>query len=379
MQDIVAAVQSFEPQTVPVRTRPLPSMLSDEAVASARQEINTLLQAPLQLQANGSTWEWTRADLARLIQIERVADPDSSYDTLSVRIHEDLLRRRIEHFAAVTEIGGVYPRVNWDGGNLTIFQSGTPGSRVDEEQAFALISEALWQSERTVELPFRDVPVPSTSAELAQLGLNELISVGTTSFEDSEDYRVTNIVSGMRLLHGYLLAPGEEFSFNNTVQSIGPENGFVQGYAIVDEETQLEWGGGICQDSTTMFRAAFWAGLPITERWNHSRYISWYDPYGYGAYGNGPGLDSTIFLGGPDLRFVNDTGNWILIQAWANPQSEIAEVRFYGTKGGRSVEFGGAQTSWLPGGRMEVAFTRIIKQDGVEVNRRTYWSTYDPW
>jgi vancomycin resistance protein YoaR len=224
-------------------------------------------------------------------------------------------------------------------------------------------------------MPYEEVPVPSSSEDLAQLGINEMISVGRTSFVNSEAYRVTNIVAGMRLLHGVLIAPGEEFSFNETIGSIGPHNGFVQGYAIVNDNLAVEWGGGICQDSTTLFRTAFWAGLPITERSNHSQYLYWYDAFGYGDYGNGPGIDSAIFLGGPDLRFVNDTGNWILMQAYAHPGSAVAEIYFYGTKGGRTVEFAGPNISYA-GGRMQVAFTRIIKQDGVEVNRRTYWSVF---
>lgn len=128
-----------------------------------------------------------------------------------------------------------------------------------------------------------------------------------------------------------------------------------------------------------MMRAAFWAGLPITERWNHSHYLSWYDKYGYGEYGNGPGIDSTIFLGGADLKFLNDTGAWILIQAYANPENSLAEIRFYGTKGGRTVELAGPRISYRSNGGMDVAFTRIIKQDGIEVDRKTYWSGYTPW
>jgi vancomycin resistance protein YoaR len=106
----------------------------------------------------------------------------------------------------------------------------------------------------------------------------------------------------------------------------------VEGYAIISNRTQLEFGGGICQDSTTLFRAAFWAGLPITERWGHSFYISWYDKYGP------TGMDSTIFTGGPDLKFVNDTGNWILMQTESNAKTGIASIKFYGTSTNRKVE-----------------------------------------
>ncbi len=379
LRDITAAVQTLEPRAVAIRTRPLAPVLDDAAVAQTRETVETLLQAPLRLRRAEDDWLWTQEDLAKLVIVERATNEQGPGDHLVVRLDEERIRQHIHWYAVQTERPGTHPRVDWNGGNMTIIRAGVPGARINESKAVDMILEAIWTPNRIIELPFEAVPVPSTSQDLAQLGINEVISVGRTSFEDSEDYRVTNIIAGMRLLHGVLLAPGEEFSFNQTIGSIGAENGFVEGYAIVDDETQLEWGGGICQDSTTMFRAAFWAGLPITERWNHSKHISWYDEYGYGNYGNGPGLDSTIFLGGPDLKFVNDTGNWILIQAYANPATEIAEIVFYGTRGGRTVEFEGPTISYISGGRMEVAFTRIIKQDGIETRRVTYWSTYKPW
>lgn len=378
MQDIVGAVQSLVSQPVAVRTRALWPVLDDTAVATAEQSVRTLLQAPLVLTARDETWEWGVEDIARLIQIDRVPNPEGTGDKVVVRLNDGVIRQHMAWYAMQTRDGGVYPRVDWNGGSPVVYRAGRPGSQINVEQATALVLESLWTPNRVLTLPFEEVHVP-TQADLPNLGLNGLISVGRTSFEDSEDYRVTNIVAGMRLLHGILLAPGDEFSFNETIGSIGPENGFVQGYAIVNDRTRLEWGGGICQDSTTLFRAAFWAGLPITERWNHSRYIRWYDDFGYGEYGDGPGIDSTIFLGGPDLRFVNDTGAWILIQTHADTKNEIAEVWFIGTRGGRTVEFDGPRISYRRGGFMDVAFTRIIKQDGVEVRRKTYWSTFEPW
>jgi vancomycin resistance protein YoaR len=379
LADVTAAIQSLEPRTINVRTRPLLPLLDDADANAAKQSIKTVLQAPLTLVAHEDSWVWHPDDLVKMVHVDREPDPAAAGDRLVVSFNEQLARQHLAWYSEQTEEPGVYPRVDWNGGNLTIFREGSPGARIDEDRAAVMVQEAVWTPERTLTLPYEDVPVPSTSAELAQLGINELISVGRSDFTDSQDYRVTNIVAGMRLLHGVLLAPGDEFSFNETIESIGPHNGFVEGYAIVDDKTQLEWGGGICQDSTTMMRAAFWAGLPFTERWNHSRYISWYDKYGYGDYGDGPGIDSTIFLGGADLRFINDTDAWILIQSYANPSAELAEVRMYGTRGGRTVEFGGARVSYRDNGFMDVAFTRIIKEDGVEVNRRTYWSSYEPW
>jgi vancomycin resistance protein YoaR len=248
------------------------------------------------------------------------------------------------------------------------------------------------------------LPPPVTTANLAQLGLRDLLSVGRSDFSGSASYRITNIQAGMRLLHGVLIAPDEEFSFNNTIGQINGSNGFVEGYAIIRNRTQLEWGGGICQDSTTMFRAAFWAGLPITERWGHSFYISWYDKYAFGEYGNGPGMDAAIFTGALDFKFINDTGNWLLLQTVVNTRSALAEVRIYGTSDGRKVSLIGPTTtsrvsaptqpvyvaepsrprgsirqSDTARGGMTIEFTRVIERAGQTVERRTFETRFKPW
>jgi vancomycin resistance protein YoaR len=193
-------------------------------------------------------------------------------------------------------------------------------------------------TERTLDVPMHRVDPPVTEANLHMLGINELVSVGKSDFTGSAGYRIHNIGVGMRTLNGILIPPGAEFSFNSNIGEIDAANGYVEGAAIVQNRTQQEFGGGICQDSTTVFRAAFWAGLPITERWGHSFYISWYDKYALGPLGAGPGLDATIFTGGPDLKFVNDTGNWLLMQSWSDPVSGVAQVELYGTKQDRRVE-----------------------------------------
>lgn len=226
----------------------------------------------------------------------------------------------------------------WNNGNLKITKPGKPGLRLDEARARDMVLAALTGRDRTLELPMVATDPPITEANLHQLGIRELVSVGKSDFTGSAAYRVHNIGVGMQLLNGLLIAPGEEFSFNKNIGQINAANGFVQGAAIIQNRTQQEFGGGICQDSTTLFRAAFWAGLPITERWGHSFYISWYDKYALGPRGNGPGLDATIFTGGPDLKFMNDTGAWLLIQAWSDPKTGVAQIELYGTKPNRTVD-----------------------------------------
>ena len=404
LQEITAALQSLDPQQVALRTRELQPRLSDATVREAQATIASILAGPLTFMVEGRTTPlvWSLEDLAGLVRVERVVG--STGDTLTVSADPALVMAKLVTLANATEDKGSNPRVDWNGGDLRITKDGTSGQRIDEERAAPAILAALAQpaTARTLVLPMREVPSPVTAANLNQLGLSELLSVGQSDFSGSAAYRITNIKVGLRLLNGILVAPGAEFSFNDSVGQIDASNGFVEGYAIVSNRTQLDWGGGICQDSTTMFRAAFWAGLPITERWGHSFYISWYNKYAFAAYGDGPGMDATIFTGALDFKFLNDTGHWLLVQS--GTYGSVAEIRIYGTNDGRTVSLiGPVTTNKVPAptapvyvadpkrprgsprqsdtarGGMTITFTRVIERNGQAFERREFQTQFRAW
>jgi len=405
LQEILAALQDLNPDTVALRTRALEPSLHDEAAFAAQDQIATILAGPVTFMIDNRPFVWSLDDLVRLIRVERVSD--LAGDRLVVRVDRDLAMERLIALGDATEVKGTYPRLNWNEGKLEIFQEGKPGRRIDEEQTLAALLDVLTKpaDQRTITVKFREIPPPVTADNLDKLGITTLLGVGRSDFTGSAPYRITNIQAGMRLLHGILIAPGEEFSFNRAIGRIDSSNGFVEGYAIVQNRTQLEWGGGICQDSTTVFRAAFWAGLPITERWGHSFYISWYDRYAFGPYGDGPGMDATIFTGGPDLKFLNDTGGWILMQTMVDTRRNLAEVRLYGPETGRKVllegpvitnrtppptepvyvavperPVGQPRQSDKARGGMDIHFTRIVLgPDGKEIERREFVTRFKPW
>ena len=154
------------------------------------------------------------------------------------------------------------------------------------------------------------------------MGIVEQISEGTTYFRGSTRERVQNIVTAANKLRGVVIPPGEEFSFNKRVGDVTAANGFVDSLIIRGDRTETGVGGGVCQVSTTVFRAAFWGGYPVLERYPHGYVVSWYGE---------PGLDASIFTPDVDFRFRNDTGSFLLIQ----PEVDTAKGRitfyFYGT------------------------------------------------
>lgn len=318
-------------QQVTVATRELSPRVSNAAIQAARARVVDLISQPVTIKVNNKEFVWSSDELARMIEIVQQSDKND-IDSYHVFLNPYQIERRMEVIGETTQTIPVYPRVAWNGGDLQIIKAGAPGWRINKHESRDLLVNNVDQGIRTIELNPRYVAVPIDKNNLNSLGITELVSEGKSDFTGSAPYRVTNIQAGLALLDGVLIAPGDEFSFDDTIGDIDETNGFVKGYAIVQSRTQLEFGGGICQDSTTVFRAAFWAGLPITERWGHSFYISWYDKYGP------TGMDATIFTGGPDLKFLNDTGRWLLMQTYANPKTGVASVRLYGTSPNRKVE-----------------------------------------
>lgn len=318
-------------QPVTLATRELPMNITQAAKDEAQQRLTTLVGQPFVVKVGEFEYTWTSEELARMVEYVQ-ADANGNPSGYTLTLNPYMIERRIEKIAEETQTKPVYPRVKWDNGVLRITRPGVAGWRLNKQEARDLITANINNGVRSVTLVPRYVPIPVNETNLNSLGIVSLVSEGKSDFSGSAAYRVTNIQAGLAVLDGVLIPPGDEFSFNETIGAIDETQGFVEGYAIVQQRTQLEFGGGICQDSTTVFRAAFWAGLPITERWGHSFYISWYDKYGP------TGMDSTIFTGGPDLKFLNDTGHWLLMQTSSNPKTGIASVKFYGTPTKRKVE-----------------------------------------
>lgn len=175
------------------------------------------------------------------------------------------------------------------------------------------------------------------SEDLQAIGIKELIGTGHTTFYGSSKNRIHNIGVGMARFNGGIIAPGEEFSFNTRLGRVDNTTGYKKELTITEKGTIPEYGGGLCQVSSTMYRAAIFSGLPITARAPHSYAVSYY------AQVLGYGLDATIYLGGQDLKFINDTGNNILIQTMAYDGK--AYIKFYGTSDGRTVRMEGPFTS----------------------------------
>lgn len=209
------------------------------------------------------------------------------------------------------------------------------GQEIDQDQLEKILGLAVNKGVAKAIIPVKVLRASvETDERLAQQGVKELIGVGHTTFFNSPNNRIHNIGVGIKKFNGLLVKQGEEFSFNTNLGPVEAYTGYLPELVIKGKEGTIpEYGGGLCQVSSTAYRAALFAGLPIKERAPHSYAVSYY------AQVLGYGLDATIYPGVRDFRFLNDTPGDIIIQSYA--ENGHSYFKFYGTADGRSVKMSG--------------------------------------
>ncbi len=182
-----------------------------------------------------------------------------------------------------------------------------------------------------VPLPISTIEPEITTDKANNMGIKELIGEGHSLFYHSIQSRVHNIALAASRLNGVLVPPGQTFSFDQALGDVSAYTGYQQAYVIQNGRTILGDGGGVCQVSTTFFRALLNAGLPIVERHAHAYRVGYYEE------DSPPGFDATIFVPSVDLKFKNDTGHYILIQSVTDLDNLSLTFYLYGTSDGRQV------------------------------------------
>lgn len=287
--------------------------------------------------------------------------PDVNQPAVNARfaIETDPSVPATEHDEAIlAKVGGI---------RVTQFALPQRGQELNEEETIAQINQALAASTAHAQLVVSVAePEITDTAALESLGVTTLLAHGVSDFVGSPKNRVHNISVGAAKYHGLLIAPGEEFAFNQYLGPVDASGGFLPELVIKTNVTVPEYGGGLCQVSTTAFRAAVESGLEITERRNHSYAVSYYGV---------PGFDATIYPGHTDLRFLNNTPGHILIQTRIEGTKLIFD--FWGTDDGRVVEVAGPYPYDRQGnGAVKATLTQTVQKDGQVLFEDTFYSNY---
>lgn len=328
--------------------------------------------------------------------ILKIIDPRSGYN-------EEKIQEFIEKTKTSIEREPQNPKFNFEGGKVTEFQPALDGIKLENETFKKQLIESLnviaETSDKSIsfDIPVTKTPPGVTTNEVNDLGIKELIGRGTSTFYHSIPSRVHNVVLAASKINGTLVAPGETFSFNQVLGDVSQFTGYQQAYIISEGKTILGDGGGVCQVSTTLFRALLNAGLPITERQAHAYRVGYYEQ------DSSPGFDATVYSPSPDLKFVNNTQSHILIVVTANPKKYSLVFELYGTNDGRVSTISKPVVTnvtappddiyqddpTLPAGTIKqidfkawgakVTFNYSVKKDGQEIYKKTFTSNYRPW
>lgn len=283
------------------------------------------------------------------------------------------------------------------------FEPSKDGIRVIQDELTDKIINNLEAGENTqnkeivIDIPATTSNPTVQTGDVNNLGIKELIGKGTSIFRGSIPSRVFNVNLAATRISGTLVAPGEIFSFNASVGDISELSGYQKAYIIQNGKTILGDGGGVCQVSTTLFRAAMDAGLPITDRSPHAYRVYYYEQDAP------PGFDATVYSPTVDFKFKNDTPGYILIQAYPNPRNFALTFEIYGTKDGRTSEIGKPVITsttpppddtyqddpTLPIGTVKqtehralgtnLYFIYKVTRNGQTTFQKTFYSNYRPW
>jgi vancomycin resistance protein YoaR len=290
--------------------------------------------------------------------------------TKKIDISQDIIKEYLESVQKTLTSQPVNAKLRFDPETqqIQILEPGKEGTKLMMEESSKRIRNDILEGETKTEL-FVAVTSPLIDeSQFDALGVKTLLGKGESNFRGSSRSRIKNINVAANKISSTLLKPGEEFSFVNTLGKVDARNGYLPELVIKGNKTIPEYGGGICQVSTTLFRAALNAGLPITERRAHSYVVDYYGK---------PGLDATIYLPKPDFRFQNDTNHHILIQHYI--VGTILYYEIYGTSTGRTAKtIEPVVLESSPDGSMKTVAYREIYEGDVMIKRDAFYSTYRP-
>ncbi len=307
----------------------------------ARAEAAALLDGPLTLvlaqPREGDPGPWALPPELLVTMLVVQADGGELHTTLD----QDALRFYLEGLTTTLVIEPVDARFHFNDtlGQLEPISPSVEGRGLDVEASVAQIVQQLTVGTRYVPLVVQAVsPRYPDTATAEELGIVELVVEGDSYFIDSPSARDHNIRLATPKFDGIVIGPGENFSFNHYLGPVTAEAGYDESYITAGDQLAIDVGGGICQVSTTAFRAAFWGGYPIVERWYHTFRVGYYELMGAGV-----GMDATVYSPLVDFQFTNDRDYPLLIETEIIEGTHRLVFRFYSTGDGRQVEKGGPE------------------------------------
>lgn len=320
------------------------------------------------------------------------------------RINTDIYNQTIETLSTSIDIAPQEGLFHFENGKVTAFKPSTNGRRVKRDKTqkklFQYLQNLTPSPNQFVKIPLVvETQYPSiTTSDSNTFGIKERIGYGYSEFQGSIPGRIHNVVLAATRFNGVLIKPGETLSFNKTLGDVSAATGYQSAYIIKNGRTVLGDGGGVCQVSTTLFRAALNAGLPIVERHAHAYRVHYYEEAGYKA-----GIDATVFDPTDDFKITNNTSTYILIQTQYDLSIPSLTFELYGASDGRKAEItnqkiwdiappppdlyqddptlkvGAVKQVDFAAWGAKASFDYKVTRNGETLEDTTFFSNYRPW
>ncbi len=384
-----------------------PSMMDAEKFISLAQDILDqpfVIETPKDVNHLERIWTITPENLAPML-VFKVSGKDSS--TIIPQINEEYLLILLLSTSDQVDSLPENPRFvfNDDTRELDLLSEGKNGRTLDVETSIEMIQNALANGDHKAILSVDYLsPDVSVSSSAQELGITELLHQESSYFYGSDQARIHNIETAANQFHGLLIPPGDTFSMANAMGEISLDSGYSEALIIFNGKTIEGVGGGVCQVSTTLFRAAFFSGFPIVERHPHAYRVSYYEKVsGNKRDADLAGLDATVYVPLVDLKFINDTPYWLLMETYINQTASRLTWKFYSSYDGRTMKWTTTgpintvepkkplyqlntdlntgeinQIDWEAEGA-DVTVSRSVSRDGIILFEDTFFTRYEPW
>ena len=350
---------------------------------SALVEAQNLLSKKIVLKYNSTEWEVQKEDLAFWIGFEaknNFMNDGAVYNnkkTLGVMADKEKIEKYLVSLVSQINTEPINAQFKFNkSGKVDIFLLSQEGVALQVKESADEIGKIIFIEKNyrdsseinlTIQLVIKKVQPEITTESINNMGITALLATGESNFYGSPKNRRHNIAIGTSRFHGVLIKPGDEFSFNSVLGKVGAKQGYLPELVIKKNKTVPEYGGGLCQVSTTAFRGAVKAGFEITERENHAYPVQYYNPQG---------TDATIYPPHPDMRFKNNTSTYVLIQT--RIEGNKLYFDFYGSDDKRNVILKGPYIyDWEKDGSMKTSWTQeVYDKNGKLEFKKTFYSNY---
>lgn len=387
---VAESLSSGKNEAIDIPLKSVDPSISDQEAEILKERVEKYLGKSITTNFEFTSYTFKDVDIVKFL------NPKGGFDQTAISTATQKVADQVERSPQ-------NPKFVFDNGRVSEFQPAIDGIAVNIEKfnASVINNLLLLPDSDSKNLSF-DIPVSRTPPQIStekvnDLGIKELIGRGTSTFYHSIPSRVHNVVLAASRINGTLVKPGDTFSFNDILGDVSQFTGYQQAYIISEGKTILGDGGGVCQVSTTLFRAVLKAGLPVLERTAHAYRVGYYEQ------DSPPGLDATVYGPSPDLKFKNDTPGYVLIEAAADPKHYSLVFELYGTSDGRAATITKPVVTnvvappedlyqddpTLPTGTVKqidfkawgakVVFSYTVTRNGEQIYKKAFTSNYRPW